>query len=77
MLAASPNFLSVANAWAEQRKFADLTIEALSNHSVVKDIYAELLHLKPSIPDLTGMLKFMRYCNQSRSYELVTSRPIF
>jgi len=52
----SSNFVYIANSWVEQRMFVNLTVDALADHSVVKDIQAELEQLVPKTPDLTSKL---------------------
>jgi len=48
------SFTTVAASWEEQRRYTDLAIEALGNHSVVADIKAELGRISPQWPDLDG-----------------------
>jgi len=51
---ASKNFINNANAWFEQREFISLTLEALSDHPVLKRIRAELGRLAAATPDLSS-----------------------
>lgn len=43
--------------WDEQRYFVRLALEALGNHSLVKDLHTEFLKMNPAMPDLTGFNK--------------------
>ena len=51
-LVSGANFRGCERSWLEQRRFIELSVSALQNHSVVDDIQDELKKLKPSRPNL-------------------------
>lgn len=57
MCVAAKNFVYITNTWIEQRNFIYLAIDALQNHTVVRDIQAAMSELAAKEPDLTSMLE--------------------
>lgn len=50
-------FQNASHYWDEQRYMTDLAIEALGNHTVLKDLEVEFLKLMPRLPDVSGFVE--------------------
>ena len=50
------NYVNATKSWAEQRNMTYLSIDALGNHSVVKEIWKEMEALQAQRPALEGTI---------------------
>jgi hypothetical protein len=59
-------------SWQEQRNFTNLGLDALGNHTLVKDIVYQLNQIPAKKPDMSGEIKTKK---PDMSGEIKTKKP--